>query len=423
MTETSTGTGSASSTVDPLQVPATLEERIRNWNVYAPWLQNDAVQYFREVQEHAPIVWSEANGGYWMLTRFEEMEWAARHPEYFSSAVLSIPPHQVLDTKTIPIQLDGEEHRMWRRALSDLFSPAVINHFTPQIRQAVIDTIEPAIKKGGCEFIKEVAVTLPAETFLIIFGIGRQYLSQVLEYKEFLRQALPKARNDDEIRAAGRPLWDFFSDAIDRRREAGVEGRRDVFSGLLRSTFEGRELTQDEMVNAAFTNMLAAFDTTTAATSVVFTYLAQHPEVQDMVVGQPERIPGIIEELVRHDPISATARIVAQDVERHGVHMRKGDLMLIPWGMSGMDPRAFDNPDEVNFDRTSTRQLVFGVGPHRCIGMHLSRRVLKLAVEEWHARVPRYGLVPGTEPARHYTTIRGYHSLELTWPENEENSA
>lgn len=415
MTETSTSTGSVSSAVDPLQAPATLEERIRNWNVYAPWLQHDAVRYFKEIQEHAPIVRSEAFGGYWILTRFEEMEWAARHPEYFSSAVLSIPPHQVLDTKTIPIQLDGDEHRKWRRALSELFNPAVINHFTPQIRQAVVDTIEPALNKDRCEFVSEVAVTLPAETFLIIFGIGREYLPQVLEYKEFLRQALPKARNDDEIRAAGRPLWDFFSDAIDRCRERGVEGRRDVFSGLLKSTFEGRALTQDEMVNAAFTNMLAAFDTTTAATSVVFTYLAEHPEVQDMVVREPERIPAIIEELVRHDPVSATARVVAQDVERHGVHMRKGDLVLIPWGMSGIDPRAFENPDEVDFERTSTRQLVFGVGPHRCIGMHLSRRVIKVAVEEWHARRPRYRLVPGTAPARHYTTIRGYHSLELTW--------
>jgi len=395
--------------------PATLDERIRQWSVYQPWLQQDPVPYFEEIQAHAPIVRSEELGGYWILTRFEDMEWAARTPEIFSNAVMSIPAHQVFDTKAIPIQLDGEEHRKWRKALSDLFNPAVVNHFTPQFRQAVADTMDRAIEGGRCEFIGDVAARLPVEVFLIGFGIGREYLPQILEYKNFLRAALPKARNDEEIRAASKPLLQFFSDAIDRRRAEGIEGRLDVFSQLLKSNFDGRPPTQEEMCNAAFTNMLAAFDTTTAALSVVFVYLAQHPEVQELVRAHPEQIPAVIEELIRHDPISATARLVVQDVERHGVTMRKGDLVLIPWGMSGMDTTVFDRPHEVDFERSSTRQLVFGIGPHRCIGMHVARRVIKLAVEEWSARVPSYRLADGIEPGRHFTTVRGYHSIDLAW--------
>lgn len=399
----------------PYQAPATLAERIRQWSVYQPWLQQDPVPLFEEIQQHAPIVRSEELGGYWMLTRFEDMEWAARTPEVFSNAVMSIPAHRVFEEKAIPIQLDGEEHRKWRQALSDLFNPGVVNHFDPQFRQAVADTMEPVAEKGSCEFIGDVAARLPVEVFLISFGIGREYLPQILQYKEFLRQALPKARNDEEIFAASRPLLDFFGEAIDRRRAEGVEGRRDVFSQLLKSSFNGRPPTVEEMSNAAFTNMLAAFDTTTAALSVVFVYLAQHPGVQRLVREYPQKIPAVVEELIRHDPISATARVVVQDVERHGVTMRKGDLVLIPWGMSGMDTSVFDNPHEVDFERTSTRQLVFGIGPHRCIGMHVARRVIKLAVEEWHARVPSYQVAEGTEPGRHYTTVRGYHSLNLTW--------
>ncbi|MEN3357453.1 MAG: hypothetical protein V7637_1435, partial [Mycobacteriales bacterium] len=389
-------------------------ERICKWSVYQPWLQQDPVPQFEEIQAHAPIVRSEELGGYWMLTRFEDMEWAARTPEIFSNAVLSIPAHQIMAEKSIPIQLDGDEHRKWRRALSDLFSPGVVNHITPQLRQATVDTIEKVSGNGSCELVRDVLTPLPAEAFLIAFGIGREYLSDILEFKHFLRAALPRARNDEEIRAASQPLTQFFSDAIDRRREEGAIGR-DVFSELLKSTFDGRQLTQDEMVNAAFTNMLAAFDTTTAALSVVFAYLAEHPEVQQLVTAEPERIPAVIEELIRHDPISATARIVVQDVERHGVTMRKGDLVLIPWGMSGMDPRVFDDPHDVDFDRSSTRQLVFGIGPHRCIGMHLARRVIRLAVEEWHARVPSYGVTPGQSLGRHYTTVRGYHAIPLSW--------
>jgi cytochrome P450 len=408
-------TQTARSGADALQCPRTLDERISRWSVYQPWLQQDPVPLFEEIQASAPIVRSEEMGGFWILTRFEDMEWAARTPEIFSNAVLSIPAHQILTEKSIPIQLDGDEHRKWRRGLSDLFNPGVVNHFTPQLRQATVDAIEPLAEQGRCELVGDVLARLPADAFLITFGIGREYLPEILGFKNFLRQALPRARNDEEIRAASEPLLQFFHDAIDRRRAEGVEGRRDVFSELLKSTFDGRQMTPDEMVNAAFTNMLAAFDTTTAALSVVFTYLAEHPEVQELVNSSPEKIPAIIEELIRQDPISATARLVVQDVVRHGVTMRAGDLVLIPWGMSGMDPTVFENPHQVNFERSATRQLVFGIGPHRCIGMHLARRVIRLAVEEWHAQIPRYHVTPDTAPGRHYTTVRGYHSLDLSW--------
>ncbi|MGC4807751.1 cytochrome P450 [Micromonospora sp. DT233] len=400
----------------PYHVPATLEERIKQWSVYQPWLQDDPVPYFKEIRDHSPIVWSEELGGYWMITRYEDMEWVARNPEIFSNSFLAIPPHDVFKEKSIPIQLDGNHHRRWRQALSELFNPSMVNHFTPQIRRAAADTIAAAAERGNCEFISEIAVRLPAEAFLITFGIDRSRMPQILEYKEYLRQQLPKANNDDDVVAAAQPLWDFFGEAIDKRRAEGIEGRRDVLSGLLRMRFDGRQPTREEMINVAFMNMLAAFDTTTAAMAVVFLYMAEHPEVQDLVVAQPDRIPAVVEELIRHDPVSATARLVVQDVERHGITMKKGQMVLVPWGMSGLDPAVFDNPDEVDFDRPTMRQLVFAIGPHRCLGMHLARRVIRTAMEEWHARVPRYGLTEGIPPVRHFTTVRGVTSLHLTYP-------
>lgn len=403
----------------PYGAPTTLEERIKQWSVYQPWLQEDPVPYFKEIRDHAPIVWSEALGGYWMITRYEDMEWAARNPEIFSNEFLAIPPHDVFVDKAIPIQLDGEHHRKWRQALSALFNPSMVNYFTPEIRQATIDTIDAVASKGHCDFIAEVATRLPAEAFLITFGIGRDRLPQIMEYKEWLRQELPKANNQDEVITAAQPLWDFFGDAIERRRAEGYEGRRDVLSGLLRTRFDGRPPTDDEMINVAFMNMLAAFDTSTAAMAVVFLYTAQHPEVQDLIASSPEMIPAIVEELIRHDPVSATARKVVKDVERHGVTMRAGDMVLMPWGMSGLDPSVFENPDEVDFERSTTRQLVFAIGPHRCLGMHLARRVIRTAVEEWHARVPRYWITEGTQPVRHFTTVRGVTSVEFSYEPKE----
>jgi len=169
------------------------------------------------------------------------------------------------------------------------------------------------------------------------------------------------------------------------------------------------------MVNAAFVSMLAALDTTTASLSQTFLYLATHSEAQDVVRASPERIPVIVEELIRHEPVSTTGRLVVQDVERHGVTMRKGDRVLMSWGMSGLDPAVFDRPEEVDFDRPATRHLAFGIGPHRCLGMHVARRIITIALEEWHARIPRYTLAPDFAPIRRYSPARGVEKLEVVW--------
>ncbi|WP_433728974.1 cytochrome P450 [Actinoplanes sp. CA-051413] len=379
-------------------------------------MQDDPLSYFKEMREQAPIVRSEEAGGYWILTRYADVEWAARNPEIFSNAQIAIPHRQFFPEKQIPVQLDGDEHRKWRQALSDLFNPGAVNHFTPEIRQATIDTIEPLVEKGQCEFISEVATKLPAETFVITFGIGREYVQQLLDHKEWLRrEGIPNARNEEEFYAANRPLWQFFSDAIDRRRAEGTQGRRDVLSQLINTSFDGRALTQDEMINTAFVTMLAALDTTTAALSLMFLYLAEHPDSREQVVNSPDRTAVIVEELLRHEPVVTTGRVVTRDVERHGVLMRAGDRVLMPWGMTGLDPDVFDRPDVVDFDRPATRHLAFAIGPHRCLGMYVARRIITLAIEEWHARIPHYRLTPGTNLRRHYSPARGLSNLDLTF--------
>jgi cytochrome P450 len=401
--------------IGPL-APATVAERMAAWSLYQPWLQQDPIPYWREMRELAPVVRSQEAGGYWILTRYEDIEWAARNPQLFSSAELGIPNRRIFPEKQIPIQLDGEEHRHWRQTLAELFNPNMVNYFTPQIREVARELTEAVARMPGCDFIAEFGTALPAETFLITFGIGREYLKSLLDHKTWLRrEGLPNARTDEEIREASRPLWEFFGDAIDRRRAEGIEGRRDVLSQLLRSTYDGRELTRDEMINAAFVTMLASLDTTTASLGLQFRYLAQHPEAREVVRSSPQKVPVIVEELLRHEPVSSTGRLVTEDVERHGVLMRKGDRVLLSWGMAGLDPRVFDQPDEVDFDRPSTRHLGFGVGPHRCLGMHLARRIITVALEEWHSRIPDYRLDPASPPIAHYSPGRGLLRLPLVF--------
>jgi cytochrome P450 len=393
-----------------------LAERARTFSTFAAWTQQDPVGAFDELRSVARIPYSEEFDGYWVLTRFEDMEWVARHPEIFSSREPLIPYRRSLPApdKAIPLELDGDEHTAWRRTLADSFSPGTVNHFTPAIRDLAIGLVEKASIADQYDFVPEFAVKLPAGVFLVNFGVDPSSLDQLLEFKDwFVRVGLASAGSDEEIREAARPLLDFFQGEVDKRRRDGTDGHADVISQLLNGSYEGRALTDREIVNASFITMMASLDTTTSALNLAWLTLAQRPDLRDYVVTHPDQINRVAEELIRYEPVLTTARIVTKEVELGGVTMRPGDKILVSWGMAGRDPDTYERADECWFDRPPHRTLAFGVGPHRCLGMHLARRIMVIALEEWHSRIPEYTLDPNRQAITYYSPVRGVMSLPL----------
>lgn len=395
-------------------VPAAVEQRARSWNAYAPDLQEDPVGPWQQLAEAAPILWSEQFGGYWILTRYADIEWAARNPQVFSSSDIGIPNRQIYEEKLIPIQLDGMLHRRWRQTLSQVFSPPVVEELTPEIRRAARELIEPIAARGRCEFVADFSVRLPTEVFLLNFGIDAEHLPWLLAFRDWLRtEGLPNAKNDEELHAAGRPLWNFFAEQVQQRRASPDPTRSDVLSQLQRLSIDGRGLSDSEMVNIVLMTMFASLDTSNSMLGMIFHYLAGQPAAQRLAAESPERVPGMVEELIRGMPMVSTARVVTQDVERHGVTLRRGDRVLMSWGMAGLDPEIFAQPETIDLDRAHVRHLGFGIGPHRCLGMHLARRILAVAITEWHRQIPSYRLVPDAAANWRYSPIRGLNRFEL----------
>jgi cytochrome P450 len=398
--------------------PADAAERIARFSTFAPWLQVDPeapLAMFEELRTTGPVLRSEEFGGYWILTRHEDIEWAAQNPQVFRNEHNLIPWRDSFGNgeRMIPLELDGELHRRWRVAMSDTFSPGTVNHFTPQIRSAAVDLVDAALGESAVDFVQAFAVPLPAEAFLIDFGVPRSELQKLLDYKNWLvREGLPNATSDAEIAQANEPLRAFFSEQVDERRTNGSGEDRDVISQLLRATMDGEPLAQDDIVNACFVSMMASLDTTTSALSLAWLQLAQRPDLRGAARDEAKR-PRLVEELIRQQPVLTTARLVAERVERHGVTFEPGDMVLMSWGMAGRDPAVYDAPEEIRLDRPPARTLAFGVGPHRCLGMHLARRIITVALEEWHRRIPSYRVDPEQPPFAHYSPVRGLLTLPL----------
>jgi cytochrome P450 len=130
----------------------------------------------------------------------------------------------------------------------------------------------------------------------------------------------------------------------------------------------------------------------------MFGYLAQHPEQRQRLVADPALIPVAIEEMLRWEtPVMGVARIAMADTEIGGCPVHKGDQVMVMLGSANTDEADLERAGEVLLDRETNRHLAFGGGVHRCLGSHLARQELRIALREWHRRIPEYEVAAGVE--------------------------
>ena len=162
--------------------------------------------------------------------------------------------------------------------------------------------------------------------------------------------------------------------------------------------------------------LIAGVDTTWSAIGSSLWHLATHENDRRRLVEDPALMPLAIEELLRaYSPVTM-ARVVTEDVEFGGCPMRAGDKVLMNFPAANRDPAVFDRADEVVLDRAVNRHVAFGSGIHRCAGSNLARMELRVALEEWLARIPEFGLEPGAEVTWAGGQVRGPRQLPVVFP-------
>jgi cytochrome P450 len=169
------------------------------------------------------------------------------------------------------------------------------------------------------------------------------------------------------------------------------------------------------MLDICFVLLTAGLDTVTDSLTCFWAFLAQHPAHRRQLVAQPELIPNAVEELLRWEtPVPAVIRWAREEYPVGARVAAAGHLVAVSLSAANLDPAEFPDPLEVRFDRPTNRHLAFGAGVHRCLGSHLARRELRVALREWHRRIPEYELTPGYE-VRYRPPLRFVPDLQLSW--------
>jgi cytochrome P450 len=365
-------------------------------DVFSQRCADDPHPVYQEVHEKCPVARETGIfGGYSVtVSRYADVLWALKHPEVFSSdGVVQVGNEFPL----IPLSVDPPDHAKYRRLLDPQFSPKRMADLEPEARALVNEIIDVFVERGECDFHEDFATPLPSTIFLALMGLPHEDLPQFLHWRDdtIRPQGHDEATIERKRMAAGKAIEEYFEAKIEEKRSHPDDR---LLSTIVHGEVDGRPLTHAELLGTTHLLLLGGLDTVTATLDCMIVYLAQHPERRQALLSDGSLVPGAVEELLRHQtPVMMVPRKIAQDCEMGGVQLKAGDGATLLIGAANADRDEFEDASDVRFDRETNRHLAFGGGAHRCLGSHLARLELTVALEEFHRRVADYELAPHTE--------------------------
>ena len=279
------------------------------------------------------VFYSLAHGGYWVLTRAEDIRAAFQQPELFSSHDFSIPS-SIFPRTARPLAFDPPEHGKYRQPLTPLFSPPSVALREPELRAICRDLVDAFAADGACDLVEALARPFPTTVFVAMLGLP---LSEARTFEQWNHTMLHDYDDPDARKAAGAKILGYLDELVTRRELEGPDATDDVLSVLLRARVDGRPLDHDELLDYVFMLFIAGLDTVTAMLSFTFQCLGARPDLQRRLVADAGLVPSAVEELLRAHAIVNTARLVTEDITFAGVEMAAGDKVLLATTLASRD--------------------------------------------------------------------------------------
>ncbi|MBV7495058.1 cytochrome P450 [Pseudomonas sp. PDM24] len=359
-------------------------------------------------QDKPPIFWTPRHGGYWMVTRGEDILKVQNDAVGFSMRA-ALVPNNPRPFPAPPMEKDPPEHAKWRILISPAFSPKVIQAAEDMVRKFAIDLIEGFKDKGECEFVSEFTSVLPIVVFLTMMDLPLE------DRERLLPPANEIARSPDptKIHHARMALKSYIEDAVSEREK---NPRDDLITKILNAKVDGEQIPHDVAVGMLTLLLSGGLDTVKNLMGFCCLSLAQDPALQRRLREDPAVIPHAAEELIRRHGVSMTARLVTQDMDFLGVQLKAGDQIQQFSYLYGLDDATVPNPMKIDFDRPAPiPHATFGNGPHRCPGSILAKKEMLVWLEEWFKRMPEFQVKPGTVPQQDSSMVLVVSELWLSW--------
>lgn len=371
-----------------------------------------------ELAAKGPIVYSTAHGGHWIVTHYREIFDVLTDAETFSS----YPNNLVTPAdfgKFIPLELDPPDHTAYRHALQPLFSPQRMKKLGNDIRASVNELLDVFAPTGQAEFISQFAHELPARVFLALMDwplTDAPMFTEATDAVLFGKPGGTKEESDQVMMMAAMTIAGYFNNVIAERRANPGD---DATSALIHTEVElvgGKRLLNDEeLFRMFFLLLMGGLHTVQGSLAWTVAHLSKNTAQRDALIADPSLTPKAVEEILRIEAAVIPGRRATRDIEIGGVQIAKDDQLILMLCSANRDPEQFADPALLDITRSPNRHLSFGAGVHRCLGSHLGRIELNIALEEMHRRIPDYALVESDPPVFHSTQVRGCARMPITF--------
>lgn len=345
----------------------------------------------------------------WLVTTHEDVRFALKHWDLFSSAMGGVHPWRPEGWPAqLPIEVDPPDHGKFRAPFQKIFAPARVLTLEPVVREAARELLQPIEERGECEVVSEFARPFVGGIFF------REFIGVPAEKADWFTELVHLMINgplEGQERAA-----EQYTRAVDEALQAGAgRDETDDFLGIvLNLEIDGEPLAWEDKRALLSLFLIGGLDTTIHAITAGIKHLAENAADRERLRADPALVHSAVEEILRlWAPAWILRRTATADVELHGTTIRSGDYVNVSYGFANRDPDAFEDPLTFRLDRPAQNHLAFGAGPHRCIGSHLARLEIRVAIEEFLASMGDFAIEPESEIEYMTTTVRGVNELHV----------
>jgi len=373
----------------------------------------DMYQIQDDLRERCPIAHTQRFGGGWLPVRYEDVAAIAYDTDRFSSRQIIMsnyrPPRDVAPIGVSPpISSDPPFHHDARKLLLPAFTKAQVSKQESATRRFCHELIDAFDRQQVVDAARDYAQHIPMRVIADMLGFPPQ---DGPRFRQFVETTLEGVNLPPEERM--QKMDALFDYLLDQVRDHVDHPRDDLTSFLIDAKLYGHRLEREHVAGTMALLLIAGIDTSWSAIGASLWHLAKTPEDRRRLVADPGLLPTAIEEFLRAYAPVTMARLVSQDMNWHGVDMKADDWILLSFPAANRDPAQFDRADEVVIDREVNRHAAFGLGIHRCIGSHLARMELRVALDVWLERIKDFTLADPAAVTWSAGQIRGPRTLPL----------
>lgn len=384
---------------------------------HSPEYARNVFPLTKKIRATCPFGWTEAHGGYWVATRYEDIMTIARDVDTFingridgrSSVYVPTTP-----TPIVPLETDPPIHTAIRRLLNPIFSTKMAQAWEPFVRETADALIDGFIERGSAELCEDLARGVTFGVNLALVGMPNQgsEIRAQMDAQGVIVRAKP---GSPEYIAAQEAIESLARVTVGLLADRRQNPRQDVATAIVNLKIDGEAPGDDLLVHLIQDVISGGNGTTSSLIAHSLLWLGEHPAERARLAADPSMLPDAVEEFLRFFSVGSNlCRAAAADTVVAGQQVRKQEQVLLCYASANRDEAVFDNPDEVQLDRKMSDHLAFGFGRHRCVGQHIARMTARVVLQRVLERLPDYEVQH--EGVRHYETtpiVRGMTSLPV----------